>query len=147
MFRTLIHDYRLRLAMFKGLGFEPIADNNGTVTKMLVRTCYKTTQLRRSADQRSQARNQATFIPYLSTTGNPTLNRLSIFGTLPRFLKLQVEIAIYLFPFFIYVMSSFHTVLPSLQFPSDYPYIPLGIHRQVLWACLHQLFSFFYVLW
>lgn len=34
----LIRVYRLRLSMYKGLGFEPVADRDGRVTKMLIRT-------------------------------------------------------------------------------------------------------------
>lgn len=44
-FPKLTSCLRLRLAMYKGLGFEPILDKSGVVTKMLVRTCHSVSDL------------------------------------------------------------------------------------------------------
>ncbi|GBE82407.1 putative kinetochore protein [Sparassis crispa] len=54
----------LRLAMYKGLGFEPVMDKEGHVSKMLIRMPFPSLQVLygfSSVIQRTQGQNRATF--------------------------------------------------------------------------------------
>lgn len=40
LYSNLMKIHSLRLQMYKGMGFEPVMDKKGTISKMLVRESY-----------------------------------------------------------------------------------------------------------
>jgi hypothetical protein len=77
--------YSLRLQMYKGMGFEPVLDKDGVVSKMLVRESrFNVFFIYPLLTFRGQDQNREMYTVLSSTIKNPDSNTQSCYGNSPH---------------------------------------------------------------